>query len=192
MILCTQEFKDVMNRGCPLVLGGPLPHVIAAKALAFQEAIHPSFQTYASKVIANAHALAESLIAGGATLFTGGTDNHLVVINVLESFGLNGRQAEKALLKAFMTVNRNMIPNDSNGPWYTSGIRIGSAAVSTLGMGVEEMSLLGLLITKLLKNCQPSQEKRAEVMVDPRILDEVRIRIKDLLSQFPLYPELIL
>lgn len=198
MILCKQEFKEVIDKGCPLVIGGPLPHVIAAKAVAFREATLPSFRDYSAKIIHNAKALAETFLKRGIKLFTGGTDNHLLVINVTSSFKLTGRQAECALREACMTVNRNTIPFDPNGPWYTSGIRVGTAALTTLGMGEKEMHLIGDLITDLLQATRAQyadgtkKESRAHTLIEPKTLERVKGSILHLLESFPLYPELMI
>ena len=129
MVLCQPEYADAVDRGCPMVLGGPLGHVMAAKAVALAEARQPSFRTYAQAVADNAKSLAEGLMKRGATLVTGGTDNHLVLLDV-SSFGLTGRQAESALLDSGIVTNRNAIPRDPNGAWYTSGVRIGTPALT--------------------------------------------------------------
>src|SRR5690606_10485754 len=113
MVLCTDEFAPQVDRGCPMVLGGPLPHVMAAKAVAFAEARRPEFQDYAARIVDNARVLAEGLLRRGARLVTGGTDNHLVLLDVT-SYGLTGRQAEGALLDAGIVTNRNAIPQDPN------------------------------------------------------------------------------
>jgi glycine hydroxymethyltransferase len=120
ILLCKDEFKEVVDKGCPLVLGGPLPNVIAAKAIAFKEANTKEFQTYAHQIVKNAQALAERLKYHGVPITTDGTDNHLLVLDVWTKFGLTGRQAETALRQARLTVNRNSIPYDVNGAWYTS------------------------------------------------------------------------
>src|SRR5487761_4732 len=138
-VLCTDEYAPFVNRGCPLVLGGPLPHVIAAKAVAFAEARQPSFADYAARIVSDARALAEGLLRRGVQLVTGGTDNHLVLADVAASFGLTGRQAETALLEAGVVTNRNSVPRDPNGAWYTSGVRMGTPALTTLGMGPAEL-----------------------------------------------------
>lgn len=196
-ILCKKEFADTINKGCPLVLGGPLPHVIAAKAVAFREASHPDFCTYAQKIVDNAQALANALLQQGVRLVTGGTDNHLVVLNV-SSFGLSGKQAESVLRAAHLTVNRNTVPFDPLGAWYTSGVRIGTPALTTLGMGPQEMKEIAALIVKILKNSRPaiaengSKESKAHAVTDPRIAEEVQQRVKELLSHYPLYPEISL
>lgn len=197
-VLCQSEFKEAVNRGCPLVLGGPLPHVMAAKAIAFKEANTPAFQKYAHQIVANSNALAERLMEKGCTLWSNGTDNHLMVMDVKQSFGLTGRQAELALREGGFTVNRNTVPGDTNGPWYTSGVRLGTPAMTTLGMGADQMKIIGLLISELLRVTKPAYSEklkglgRAKVEIDPNVLAKVKLEVKELLSQFPLYPELTL
>ena len=192
IVLCTNEFKDTVNKGCPIILGGPLPHVIAAKAVAFKEAQTTQFQEYAKQVVVNAKKLASTLVAKGVSVVTGGTDNHLLVFNVTESFGLTGRQAETALTRAFFTVNRNVVPFDSNGAWHASGIRVGTPALTTLGMKEQEMEEIANCMVSLLKATRPlSVEKGSEVETDAKVLEDILRRGKDLLKRFPLYPELI-
>ena len=197
IVLCTKEFKDVVDKGCPIVLGGPLPHVIAAKAVAFKEANTPAFRLYAEQIVLNAKALSLALMQKGVRITTGGTDNHLLVVDVAASFGLTGRQAESALAECFLTVNRNSIPFDVNGPWYTSGVRIGTPAITTLGMKEKEMEEIADCIYILLKACRsaPSEKmgemSRAKVIIEPKVLEEVRRRGVALLARFPLYPELL-
>ena len=196
LILCKEEWRDVVDKGCPLVLGGPLPHVIGAKAIAFREAKTDDFQNYAKQVIVNAQALAERLKSQGVKLFTGGTDNHLLVIDVKTSFGLTGRQAETAMRQGLMTVNRNMIPNDPNGGWYTSGVRLGTAALTSRGLKEFEMNRIGDLILDLLKASQAKLKNsdgkpgKAKVVIDSQILEKVKSGVTELLEGFPLYPEL--
>ncbi len=196
MILCQNEFKEVINKGCPLVIGGPLPHVIAAKAVAFQEASTPAFRAYSAQIVANAQALAKQLLARNIKLFTQGTDNHLIVADVGSSFGLTGRHAENALRAAMMTLNRNAIPFDPNGPWYTSGVRMGTAALTSLGMKENEMHVIGDLIADVLQATKPlpvketGQPSRSHVAIDPKTLSKTKATIEALLSEFPLYPEL--
>ena len=125
LVLATAEYSDAVDKGCPMVLGGPLSHVMAAKAVALAEARQPAFQVYAQRVADNAKALADGFLKRGARLVTGGTDNHIVLLDVT-SFGLTGRQAESALLDSGVVTNRNSIPADPNGAWYTSGIRLGT------------------------------------------------------------------
>ncbi|NGX26092.1 MAG: Serine hydroxymethyltransferase [Chlamydiae bacterium] len=197
-IMCQEEFKETVDKGCPLVLGGPLPHVMAAKAVAFKEANTPEFQKYSHQIVANANALADALISNGARVLTNGTDNHLIVFDVRGSFGLTGLQAERALREAGLTVNRNAIPFDPNGAWYASGVRIGTPAITTRGMREAEMRQIGLMIVDLLKGSKPAfSEKlqgkgRAKVDIDPQVLSRIQIQVKDLLSNFPLYPEVFI
>lgn len=196
-VLCTQEYAEVVNKGCPLVLGGPLPHVLAAKAIAFKEANTPAFCQYAQRVIDNARHLAERLKEKGVRLVSGGTENHLLILDI-SRFNLNGRQAENALRQAFLTVNRNAIPFDKNGPWYTSGIRMGTPAMTTLGMGQEEMHAIADLTVDILTHAKPAivaktgQPSKALCEVDPSILKKAQSRVQQILGKFPLYPELMI
>lgn len=191
LILCKKEYQEVVNKGCPLVMGGPMPHVMAAKAVAFDEALKPDFRKYADNIIANAKALAETLVKEKVAVLTGGTDNHLVLIDVFKSFNLTGREAERALRKARLTVNRNSIPNDQNGAWQTSGIRIGTPAMTTLGMGIEEMQKIAKIMISVLKNTKVDKEKK-QVTVEKAILEKAIKEVQELLVKFPLYPELII
>jgi len=194
-ILCTEEFGEIVNKGCPLVLGGPLPHVIAAKAIAFKEANTPEFQNYSKRIIENAQALANHLQNQGARVLTGGTENHLVIVD-LTPFGITGRHGETALREATLTVNRNAIPFDKNGPWYTSGIRLGTAALTTLGMGKEEMKEIAEIVVDVFKNTQPKtvaktgKPSKAKCTTDESVLEISKQRVSDLLERFPLYPEI--
>ncbi|MBI3508465.1 MAG: glycine hydroxymethyltransferase [Chlamydiia bacterium] len=198
MVLCCKEFADVVNKGCPLVLGGPLPHVIAAKALAFKEALSPEFRSYAKQIVANAQALARGLMKRGAHILTGGTDNHLVLIDVASSFQLTGRQAEFLLKEARLTVNRNSIPRDPNGPWYTSGIRMGTPATTTLGMQEKEMEEIASITYDLLKEAKPLPDpknggpSRAKAEVPLPLIRRSQERVQALLSHFRLYPDLLI
>lgn len=192
LILCTEEYASAIDKGCPVVLGGPLPHVMAAKAVAFKEALTSDYQVYARQIVANARALAETLKGHGAEVITGGTDNHLLLVDVLKSYGISGKQAESALRDARFTVNRNTVPFDSNGPWFTSGVRMGTPALTTLGMKEAQMEQIGKAFHRLLKATTPDPESKAQYTIDPNTLSEVRGEIQDLLVQFPLYPELIL
>ena len=194
-VLCKQEFSEAVDKGCPVVLGGPLPHVMAAKAVAFKEANTPSFRTYAQKIVDNAQSLAENLLKKGVRLVTGGTENHLMILDVSQ-FGLTGRQAETALRAALITANRNAIPFDAQGPWYTSGIRLGTPALTTLGMGQKEMQEIADIIVSILSHTQPSivqktgQTSKANSTTQAEILDGAKKRVAELLSNFPLYPEI--
>lgn len=197
-VLCKNAYKESVDKGCPFVLGGPLPHVMAAKAVAFQEATRPEFKLYARQVIINAKAMADQFLKRKVKLFSGGTDNHLIVIDVETSFGLNGRQAEKALREAFITVNRNMIPFDKNGPWYTSGVRLGTPAMTTLGMKTQEMVMIAnmivdvLLATKAGVDVKTQGASQSLVHTEEKIASQIRGQVKELLQAFPLYPELII
>lgn len=194
-VLSKNEFAETLNKGCPLVLGGPLPHVIAAKAIAFKEANTPEFRQYAKKVIENAQSFAESIMQKGIRLVTGGTENHMVILD-LNKFGITGRHAESALRQAYLTVNRNAIPFDTNGPWYTSGVRIGTPAITTLGMGKAEMQEIADITVDILSHTTPTivektgQPSKAACKVDPKVLQRSQERILDLLRNFPLYPEI--
>jgi glycine hydroxymethyltransferase len=192
MVLCQPELAEAVDRGCPLVLGGPLPNVMAAKAVALAEARQPSFQEYAQRIVANAQALSDGLIRRGTRLVTGGTDNHLVLIDV-GGFGLTGRQAEQALLDAGIVTNRNAIPRDPNGAWYTSGIRIGTPALTTRGLGTGEMDVIAGLIHEVLSQTRPGTTSagapsKATCAADPALADRVAKQAAELLAQFPLYP----
>ncbi len=198
MILCKQKFADSVDQGCPLVIGGPLPHVMAAKAVALTEASKPAFREYAAKVVENAKTLAQAFADEGITLQTGGTDNHLMLLNVCD-FGINGRQAESALINCGITLNRNALPFDPNGPWYTSGLRIGTPAVTTLGMGASEMKEIASVIALVLRNTRPAKitkgEKagtlsKAKSVIKPSAKEEAVRRVHNLLSKFVLYPNL--
>ncbi len=192
MVLCRNAYKEVIDKGCPLVLGGPLPHVMAAKVIAFKEANTSEFSVYAHQIVKNSKALADHLMKRKVVLTTHGTDNHLLVMDVAKSFSLTGRQAESALREAKFTVNRNAIPFDINGPWYTSGIRMGTPAMTTLGMKEEEMKEIAELIVELLQNTKTDGESKAKIIIDQTILQRIRARVEQLLARFPLYPELII
>ncbi|NLG84166.1 MAG: glycine hydroxymethyltransferase [Firmicutes bacterium] len=193
MVLCTAEFAEHVDKGCPLVLGGPLPHILAAKAVALAEADTPEFRAYAHQVVANARALAEACLKEGLKVATGGTDNHLLLLDVTP-FGLTGRQAEAALRECGITLNRNSLPEDPNGPWYTSGLRLGTPAATTLGMGEEEMREIARLVRTVLDAVRPEikdgKPSKARYILDERIKKEVKTRVKELLARYPVYPEL--
>lgn len=197
-VLCKEEYRDAVNKGCPIVLGGPLPQVMAAKAIGFKEASTPEFSQYAHKIIENAQALAEALVDLGVEVITRGTDNHLIVFDVTKTFHLTGRQAETALREAHLTVNRNMVPRDVNGPWYTSGVRLGTAAMTTLGMNPSQMREIASIIYDVLKETKPALDpktggpSRAKTHVAPQVLGKAKERVSDVLREFPLYPELVI
>jgi glycine hydroxymethyltransferase len=197
MVLCTSEFSDAVNRGCPMVLGGPLANVMAAKAVALAEARQPSFYDYAHSVADNAKALAEGLLKRGVTLVTGGTDNHLVLMDVAASFGLTGRQAESALLDSGIVTNRNSVPRDPNGAWYTSGIRIGTPALTSRGLTTAEFDQVAELIVDVLRETVPTPTAtgapgKAKYTLDPKVAARVHDAADELLSGHPLYPGLSL
>lgn len=197
MVLCKPEFAEWIDKSCPAMLGGPLPHAMAAKAVALREALTPEFQTYAHKIVENARALAEACNSADLHVLTGGTDNHLLLIDVAESAGLTGRQAESALRECGITLNRNILPFDTNGPWYTSGLRLGTPAATTLGMGVAEMKEVASVLKLVLSQVRPvitktGEKGRIQYKLRPEVVTEARQRIQALLDQYPLYPELSL
>ncbi|MED0656356.1 serine hydroxymethyltransferase [Anoxybacillus ayderensis] len=176
MILCQEQFAKQIDKAIfPGIQGGPLMHVIAAKAVALGEALQDDFKTYAQNIVNNAKRLAEALTAEGFTLVSGGTDNHLLLID-LRSIGLTGKIAEKVLDEIGITVNKNTIPYDPESPFVTSGIRIGTAAVTSRGFGLEEMDEIARIISIALKHKDDEQK-----------LDEARRRVAALTEKFPLY-----
>ena len=194
IVLCQPEFQPEVDRGCPMVLGGPLGHVMAAKAVALAEARQPSFQTYAHNVADNAQSFAEGLLQRGATLVTGGTDNHIVLLDV-SSFGLTGRQAESALLDAGIVTNRNSVPADPNGAWYTSGIRFGTPALTTRGFSGDDFDRVAELVVDVLSNTSAGTTKdgkpsKASYSLADGVADRVKAASAELLDANPLYPGL--
>ncbi|MDR0442806.1 MAG: glycine hydroxymethyltransferase [Treponema sp.] len=196
LVLSTTEFAEALDRGCPLTMGGPLPHVIAAKAVAFREAASPDFQRYAQRIVDNCKTLAASCVKNGLEVLTNGTDNHLILINVHKN-GLTGRQAESALHECCITLNRNSLPSDPNGPWYTSGLRVGTAAVTSLGMGEAEMTELGNIIADVIKGTtqapdkkDPSKKSKAKYIINDSVKADTQKRVKNLIEKFPVYPQL--
>jgi glycine hydroxymethyltransferase len=191
LVLCTEEYAPYVDRGCPMVLGGPLPHVMAAKAVALAEARQDSFAVYASRIVDNARALAGGLLHRGARLVTGGTDNHLVLMDVGASFGLTGRQAEQALLDAGVVTNRNSVPADPNGAWYTSGVRLGTPALTTLGFGPDDLDeVADVIVTALRATTPATSTAKAKYDLDPTVAETCRSRCADLLARHRLYPEI--
>jgi glycine hydroxymethyltransferase len=176
MILCQQQFAAAVDRSVfPGQQGGPLVHVIAGKAAAFREALEPGFKQYAKQVVANAQALAETLAAEGYRVISGGTDTHLMLIDVF-SRGVLGSEAEFALHEAGITVNKNAIPYDTNPPMKPSGIRIGSPALTTRGMREPEMHIIAKWITQAIDHRH-----------DPQVLRSIRAQVLELADSFPLY-----
>ena len=194
------ELAKSIDKGCPLVLGGPLPHVMAAKAVAFTEANTPAFAEYARKVVENAAAFAEACVKEGMTLITGGTDNHLFLVDAVSSFDLSGRQAADALEECGITINKNGIPFDKLSPMVTSGLRIGTPAITSLGMGKAEMAEIASIIATVLRGTKrgtiPAGKKNAgqpsnvEYVLDPETKKSASARVKALLSKFVLYPQI--
>jgi glycine hydroxymethyltransferase len=178
LILCRAQFaKDLDRSVFPGVQGGPLVHIIAAKAVCLKEAAEPAFAVYQRQIVANAARLASTLSASGFRLVSGGTDNHLMLVDVF-SKGLTGKAAEAALGKAGITVNKNTIPFDQNPPLVASGIRVGTPAVTTRGMREPEMEMIGEYIARVLSSPD-----------DDRVLSAVRAEVEQLCQKFPLYPE---
>ncbi|MBN8201976.1 serine hydroxymethyltransferase [Bacillus sp. NTK034] len=178
MILCKEEYAKKIDKSIfPGIQGGPLMHVIAAKAVAFGEALQEEFKTYAGNIISNAKKLAEALQAEGIDLVSAGTDNHLLLVD-LRSLGLTGKVAEKVLDEVGITVNKNTIPFDPESPFVTSGIRIGTAAVTSRGFGEKEMQEIASIIAFTLKNHE-----------DEGKLQEAAQRVEALTGSFTLYPE---
>lgn len=196
IVLCKEEFKDSVDKACPLMMGGPIAPIMAAKAVAFEEALQTSFKEYAFQIVKNTSYLAEGLKKEGLTVVTGGSDNHLLLLDV-SSLGLTGRQAESALRESHITLNRNALPFDKNGPWYTSGLRLGTPALTTLGMKEKEMEKIAILIAKVLKNTKPGSDSKREnglslskYTTDEKVKNEVIKEVETLLNEFRLYKEL--
>ncbi|MBP3366790.1 MAG: glycine hydroxymethyltransferase [Treponema sp.] len=194
VILCKKEFADYVNKGCPMVLGGPLNHIVAAKAVAFKEAKKPEYRQYAQNVVRNASALASACMARGMKLQTGGTDNHLMLVDVT-TYGLTGKQAEAALFKCGVTANANALPYDKNGAWWTSGIRIGTPGLTTLGMNESDMEKVAEIIDLVLKGTKPGVTKegkaaKGKIELDPAVQKSAEEKVHALLSSHLLYPEL--
>jgi glycine hydroxymethyltransferase len=192
LVLCQPELVEHVDRGCPMVLGGPLAHIMAAKAVALAEARQPAFRDYAQRVADNAKSLAEGLLRRGVRLVTGGTDNHLVLLDV-SGFGLTGRQAEAALLQSGIVTNRNSIPKDPNGAWYTSGIRIGTPALTTRGLGADEMDRIAGLMHEVFTSTEAGANadgtpSKAKYVLDDTVAKRISAQASELLTGFPLYP----
>jgi glycine hydroxymethyltransferase len=178
MVLCKEQYgKDLDKSVFPGVQGGPLMHIIAAKAVCLKEAAEPAFKEYQRQIAANAKRLAAGLSDAGFRLVSGGTDNHLMLVDVF-SKGITGKLAEAALSKAGITVNKNTIPFDQNPPLVASGIRVGTPAVTTRGMREAEMDIVAALITRALKSPE-----------DDRLLATIRSEVEVLCRKFPLYPD---
>jgi glycine hydroxymethyltransferase len=178
MIMCREEFARAIDKKVfPGIQGGPLMHVIAAKAVSFKEALTPTFNEYQSQIVANARALAGSLIDRGYELVSGGTDTHLMLVDLTKK-GITGKEAEEALVKAGITVNKNTIPFETRSPFVTSGIRIGVPAVTTRGMREKEMRLIAELTDRSIQN-----------RGDEAVLSKIKCEVKELCLSFPFYKE---
>jgi glycine hydroxymethyltransferase len=179
LILCKTEHQKAIDKAMfPGTQGGPLEHVIAAKAVSFKEALDPSFKTYCGQIVANARALANALMERGFDIVSGGTDNHLMLVD-LRNKNITGKVAEKALDAAAITVNKNTVPKETQSPFVTSGIRIGTPAVTTRGMKEREMELIAGFIDRIVKAPE-----------DAKLAATVREEVRDLTQRFPLYPSL--
>ncbi|HHX30563.1 MAG TPA: serine hydroxymethyltransferase [Clostridiaceae bacterium] len=178
IILTKEEYRRKIDSAVfPGLQGGPLMHIIAAKAVAFKEALDPSFKVYQKQVIDNAKALGESLVEGGVSLVSGGTDTHLMLVK-LAGTGVTGKELQDRLDHVHITTNKNTVPFETESPMVTSGLRLGTPAVTTRGMGVSEMKEIGQLITKAIFKYEDSQ-------------DEIRERVAALCEKFPLYADLV-
>jgi glycine hydroxymethyltransferase len=176
LIICGQDLATAVDKAVfPGQQGGPLMHIVAAKAVAFAEALRPEFRTYAAQIVANAKVLAQGLQEAGFRIVSGGTDNHLMLVDVFQK-GILGSDAELALGKAGITVNKNSIPYDTNPPLKPSGIRVGTPALTTRGMKEPEMRVIAAWIAKAL-----------ELRNNDAALDRIRGEVAELASQFPLY-----
>ncbi len=176
MVLCKADLAETVDKGVfPGIQGGPLEHVIAGKGVAFHEALQPSFKKYAARIVENASILANSLLARGIQLVSGGTDNHLVLVD-LRDRDVSGKKVSTALNRAGITVNKNAVPFDKRKPWFTSGIRIGTAAITTRGMGPEEMRTIANWIVNIIEKHE-----------DEELLTRTEAEVRELCSGFPLF-----
>ena len=174
MILCKKKYAKAIDKAIfPGTQGGPLMHIIAAKAVSFKEALDPSFKEYQKQIIKNASALAQHLIDEGFDLVSGGTDNHLMLVD-LRSKNITGKDAEKLLDQVRITVNKNTIPNDPQSPFVTSGIRIGTPAVTSRGMKEEDMALIARAISLAIDDFSKNRDNVVSI-------------VEDLCTKFPLY-----
>ena len=173
-ILSKKEWKKYLNKACPNTMGGQLVNMLAGFTVGLQEALKPEYEEYGSQIVKNAKQLAETLMYRHACLLTSGTDNHMVLIDV-RPYGINGQEAEQKLYDIGITCNRNSLPNDENGPLKTSGIRLGTPALTTLGMKEKEMSVIANIIADTLEGINIEENKK---------------KVKELLEEFPLYPSI--
>ena len=174
LILCREEYAKAIDKAIfPGMQGGPLEHIIAAKAVCLGEALKPSFKEYQQGVVDNCRELAKGLLEGGFNLVSGGTDNHLILVD-LRPFGITGKEMEKRLDEVYITVNKNAIPNDPEKPFVTSGIRVGTAAVTSRGLGLEDMRTLARLITLAATDFETSA-------------DAIRAEVTEICRRYPIY-----
>lgn len=179
-IMCSKENAQAIDRSVfPGMQGGPLMNIITAKAVCFKEAMHPSYREYCGQIIKNTRAMAETLIEEGFDLVSGGTDNHLILLD-LTNMGITGLEAENTLGKAAITVNKNTIPRETRSPFVTSGLRIGTPAITSRGMKEDEMHRIGEMIARVLKDIS-----------DERVIREVREEVNTFAGQYPLYPRVL-
>ncbi len=180
IILCSEEHSAGIDKAVfPGIQGGPLEHIIAGKAVAFQEALKPEFKNYQQKILDNAQALAASITANGIDLVSGGTDNHLMIID-LRKQDKTGKDVSNLLEKVNITANKNTVPNDPKSPFVTSGVRLGTPAVTTRGFNTEDMKIVGEIISETVKNSE-NEDK----------LNELRQKSIELCRKYPLYPDII-
>lgn len=180
VVMCSQEHAAGIDKAVfPGIQGGPLEHIIAAKAIAFKEAIKPEFKTYSENIIKNAKTLAKTLIDNGIDLVSGGTDNHLMIID-LRKFDKTGKDISNILEKVNITANKNTVPNDPKSPFVTSGVRLGTPAITTRGFKEEDMKIIGEIIAETIKNSENEQK-----------LAELRKKSLELCSKYPLYPDIM-
>ena len=176
MILCKEKYAAAIDKGLfPGTQGGPLMHIIAAKAVCFEEAQRPEFKEYQSRVVSNAKALAKSLMDNGIRLVSGGTDNHLMLVD-LGTDGITGKELEKLLDRVHITANKNSVPNETRSPFITSGLRLGTPAATTRGLNEEDFTKVGECIAKMIKEGESA-------------VDEVTKAVAEITKKYPLYPE---
>jgi len=180
LILCKEEHALGIDKAVfPGIQGGPLEHIIAGKAVALKEALQPEFKDYAQRVIDNAKALAESLVANDMDLVSGGTDNHLMIMD-LRRYDKTGKDISNLLEKVNIPANKNTVPNDPKSPFVTSGVRLGTPAITTRGFNTEDMKIVGEIIAETVKN----SENEAK-------LEELRNKSAALCKKYPLYPDMV-
>jgi glycine hydroxymethyltransferase len=178
MVMCKEKYAADLDRMVmPGIQGGPLMHIIAAKAVAFKEAMSEEFGEYQKRILENARTMADELKNKGYHIVSGGTDTHLFLMSFLDE-AYSGKKVEKALDKAGITANKNTVPFDTRKPFVTSGLRVGTPAITTRGMGVEEMKVIAGFIDRVIQN-----------MADDEVLEEIRKEVKELCDKFPLYSE---